>query len=239
MQTAATARAKLSEFMFYLAVFFGLIHFAAVIFDVAGQFAQQSLGKTLAFPLKSSMLMGNTYLAMLAAYVGEKEFRRWMSAPEGDALTPAMERKISRGLVIVGAWAALFGVVVLLRDMGRIGYAPEPLIYTFGEVVAIYFGTNVSKYLQGKSLARAKEADARAADYSDKALALARATGSITNETCQREFNLSRDQAYRLLEKLEKQGMIKCEGSGPATKYVPAANATESRAPNARPTPAP
>ena len=41
------------------------------------------------------------------------------------------------------------------------------------------------------------------------------------------------------LEKLEKQGMIKCEGSGPATKYVPAANATESRAPNARPTPAP
>ena len=239
MQTTSSAREKLSEFMFHLAVFFGLLHFGAVIFEVAGQFAQQSFGKTLAFPLKSSMLMGNTYLAMLAAYVGEKEFRRWMSAPAGDALTPTMERKISRGLLIVGAWALVFGAAVLLRDMNRIGQVPEPLIYTFGEVVAIYFGTGVSKYLQGKNLARAKEADARAADYSGKALELAKAAGSITNETCQKEFNLSRDQAYRLLEKLEKQGLLKCEGSGPATRYVPAPSPEKSRAPNARPTPAP
>jgi hypothetical protein len=210
-QTVGSVREKWSEFLFWLSVFFGVLHFAGIAGGLAGM------------NVRSSFLMGNIYLAVLAAYVGQKELRRWLSAPDADVMPGDVQKKFARGEIIVAVWGAATGIIVLLWELGVVASMPEPLIYTFGEVMGIYFGTSASKFFKNNNIKTAMETESVAASCGDKALSLARSGGSIDNETCMKEFNLSRGQAYRLLSRLEKQGRLKAEGSGRGGKYIPAA----------------
>ncbi|OGS22545.1 MAG: hypothetical protein A2252_02925 [Elusimicrobia bacterium RIFOXYA2_FULL_39_19] len=97
---------------------------------------------------------------------------------------------------------------------------PAPLLYTLGEVFAIYFGTSVSKYLKQKNTKQTIDTESNAMSYGAQALECAKKNGSIDNDFCQKEFSLSKDQAYRLLNKLEKQGVLKPVGAGRNRMYV-------------------
>jgi len=204
-----------------LALFFGALHFVAVLMDVFGQYYLAAFGKVLKLPMESSMTMGNIYLAMLAAYVGEKEFRRWLvSAKDNEEVSVIMQKKFSRGELIVGSWALLSGATVFLWQLKLVASVPAPLLYTLGEVFAIYFGTSVSKYLKQKNTKQTIDTESNAMSYGSQALECAKKNGSIDNEFCQKEFGLSKDQAYRLLSKLEKQGVLKAQGEGRSRMYV-------------------
>lgn len=207
-QTAGKVRERWSEFLFWLSVFFGLIHFAGIIAVMAG------------YPVRSSFMTGNIYLGALAAYVSQKELRRWLNAPDADVVPEDVQRKFNRGELIVGAWAALTGIAAALWNFNVIQTVPEQLLYTFGEVMGIYFGSNASKYFKNKNIKTSMETDSIAASCAEKAVAIAKTSGSVDNETCQREFDLSRGQAYRLLSRLEKQGKLKAQGIGKAISYV-------------------
>ncbi|OGS23488.1 MAG: hypothetical protein A2297_01680 [Elusimicrobia bacterium RIFOXYB2_FULL_48_7] len=218
--TAGQVKEKWSEFLFGLALFFGVLHYTAVLMDVFGQYYLASFGKVLSMPMESSMIMGNIYLGVLAAYVGQKEFLRWISsAKDDDEASAVMRRKISRGELIVGSWALLAGATVFLWQLKLVASIPAPLLYTLGEVFAIYFGTNISKYLKQKNAKQAIETESDAMSYGSQALEYARSNGSVDNEYCQKQFGLSKDQAYRLLNRLEKRGVLKASGGGRNREY--------------------
>jgi xanthosine utilization system XapX-like protein len=206
--TAATARDRWTEFLFGLSVFFGVLHLIGVVCDITGQYAVAALGRPFQFSVQSSMLMGNIYLAALGAYVGQKEFQRWRNSLTGEALTAAMQKKISRGEVIIGIWSLVAGITVFLKQMELVAQVPEPLLYTLGEIFVIYFGTGISKYAKGIRTVQTKEINSYIDNFGEQAVSLAKSNGSIDNETCQKTFNISRGQAYRLLAQMTKQGHL-------------------------------
>jgi hypothetical protein len=190
------------EVMFYLSLFFGALHFAGILGQVAGMVMHAALHREPGFALTSSMLMGHLYLTFLAAYVGPKEFVRWFRLTDDEVLSAAESRKITRGIYIVVGWAVFTGLVVLLKNMSLVAEVPETLLYTLGEVVALLCGTEASKYLRTRQAARGRQDAATRADCGDRVLDYARAHGSLDRLECQNECGLTEDQAYRLLKKL-------------------------------------
>jgi len=218
--TVGQAKETWSEVMFYLALFFGVLHFSAILMQVVGMFAHTALRKEFAVPFQSSVMMGNVYLAFLAAYVGQKEFVRWLKRADDEILSGTDAKKVTRGIYIVIIWAVFTGVVMYVKSMSFIAEVPDTLYYTLGEVLALLCGTEASKYLRNRQATKRNQTASSIENYGDRAIDLCKAKGSIDNELCQMEFGLSRDQAYRLLNKLENTGKIKAVGMGKATKYI-------------------
>jgi hypothetical protein len=184
-------------------------------------FLHTALQVEINFPLKSSLLLGNIYLGFLALYVGRKEYVRWFAADDGMQVPNYVWLKMTRGEVIVVAWALLAGVTIFIWQMGNIAEVPDPLLYTLAEVVAIWCGTDALKYFKNRSALRG-EAESAVRDFGERALACARERGSIDNGTCQKEFGLSQDQSSRLLSALVKARKLKPEGYTHNRKYRPA-----------------
>ncbi|MFH1369117.1 MAG: hypothetical protein ABII64_08325 [Elusimicrobiota bacterium] len=206
--TAGEMREKWSEFLFWLSVFFGALHFGVIAGGLAG------------FAVQSSFLMGNIYLGVLAAYVGQKELRRWLSAPDADVMPEDVLKKFARGEIIVTVWAVTAGVVVLFWEFGLVRAVPETLLYTFGEVMGIYFGTSASKYFKNRGYKAAMETESVAATYGDKVLAFVSEHGEICNNDCEKLTGLNDSQTYRLLTKLVEEKKLKAAGLGKGRKYT-------------------
>jgi hypothetical protein len=220
-QTAGAARERLGEILFTLAAFFGALHFVSIAGQVLVMYMHTALGKDIGFPLKSSMFMGNIYLGFLAAYVGRKEYVRWVSAPESDVLSKYVLLKLTRGEVIIVAWAMLTGLAGFIWQMGYINEVPQTLVWTLGEVVALWCGTSVLKYFKAASTtATVKETKNTIENFGERAVDYCKEKGSICNEDCQREFGLGRGQAYRLLKALVSDKRLKETGAGKASKYT-------------------
>jgi len=218
-QSVGKAKETWLEVMFYLSVFFGLLHFCAILGQIVLMIAHTTFGREFSFKLNSSMAMGYMYLTFLAAYVGPKEFVRWLKRSDDEILSPLESKKITRGLYIVVGWALFTGIVILFKDMGLISAVPETLLYTTGEVVALLIGTEVSKYLRTRQAAGLKQDSAVQADYSDKVLDYCREKGSIDRSECCNEFGLSNDQSYRLLKKLVSQKRVVEYGENKGRRY--------------------
>jgi hypothetical protein len=218
--TAGKAKEAWLEVMFYLSCFFGALHFAGVLGQVAGMVAHTVFKTGLGMAITSSMLMGHLYLTFLAAYVGPKEFVRWFRRTDDDVLSPVESRKITRGMYIVIGWALFTGIVVLFQQMDLIAEVPQTLLYTLGEVLTLLCGTEVSKYLRTRQAVQVKQDTENTINYADRAIEYARQKGGIDNAECQREFGLSQDQASRLLSGLAKKGKMKYTGYGRSRRYV-------------------
>ena len=220
-QSVGQAKEKWLEVMFYLSLFFGVLHFVAILGQVGAMCVHTIFAKEFSFQLKSSMLMGHLYLTFLAAYVGPKEFVRWLKRTDEEVLTFSENKKITRGMYIVIIWSVFTGVVVLMWQMSLIGEVPETLLYTLGEVVALLCGTEASKYLRNRRAVQAKQDTSIQTDYSDKALDYCKEHGQINRQICQNEFGLSEDQAYRLLKKLVSQKKLAESGEDKNRSYKP------------------
>lgn len=218
--TAGQAKETWLEVMFYLSCFFGALHLAGIAGQVGGMVMHTAFHAEPRFVFTSSMLMGHLYLAFLAAYVGPKEFLRWMRRTDDEVLSPTENKKVTRGLYIVIGWALFTGVVVSLRQINMVNEVPETLLYTLGEVVTLFCGTQASKYLRTRQAVQAKQDTANNDNFGDRVLDYAKEHGGIDNEECQREFGLSSDQTYRLLNRLVKAGKLKPTGTGKGTRYI-------------------
>jgi hypothetical protein len=221
-QKVGLMKEKWLEVMFYLSVFFGLLHFASLFAQVGGMILNTAFHIEASFKLKSSMLMGHLYLTFLAAYVGPKEFVRWMKRTDEEALTEAEGKKITRGLYIVVGWAGFTGITALLWQMSFINEVPETLLYTLGEVVTLLCGTEVSKYLRTRQASQVKQDTANQNNFADKVLDYAKVHGSIDTGECCNEFGMSDDQAYRLLKRLVTDKKLVEFGEKRGRKYKPA-----------------
>lgn len=220
--TVGQAKETWSEVMFYLALFFGLLHFATIFMQVVGMFTHTTLGREIAVPFQSSLMMGNVYLAFLAAYVGQKEFVRWLKRADEDVLSETDTKKITRGIYIVITWSVFTGLVMFVKSMSFIAEVPDTLYWTLGEVLALFCGTEASKYLRNRQATQKKRDANDNYNFGDRAVEFCRQKGSIDNQACQMEFGLSQDQSSRLLSGLVKAGKLKAEGYTNARKYTPA-----------------
>lgn len=206
-QTAGQVREKWSEFLFWLSTFFGVVHLAGIV------------GGLLGFAVQSSFLIGNIYLGVLAAYVGQKELRRWLSSPDADVMPEYARKKFARGEVIVGAWSVALGVVAVLWQWGAVKVIPEPLLYTFGEVMGIYFGTSASKYFKNRNFKAGMEAESAAMTHGSTVIGYVSKYGAIGNDECRQVTGLDPDRAKRLLNKLVADGQLEATGFGKGRTY--------------------
>ncbi len=218
-QTVGAAREKWLELMFYLSVFFGLLHFAALNAQVYGMILHTVFHREPGFTVESSMMMAHLYLAFLAAYVVPKEWLRWRSRGDDEMLSPAESRKLSRGFWIVAGWAVYTGIIALFREFHLIGAVPETLWYTLGEVVGIFCGTEASKYLRTRQVVQKQQDNAIRENYADRVADYCRGHGSIDRPECQNEFGLSKDQAHRLLKRLVREKKLVEIGSTKGRSY--------------------
>ncbi|OGS20515.1 MAG: hypothetical protein A2252_01120 [Elusimicrobia bacterium RIFOXYA2_FULL_39_19] len=218
-QSVGVAKEKWLEVMFYLSLFFGVLHFFAILGQVVFMAAHTVFAKEFTFGLRSSMLMGHLYLTFLAAYVGPKEFVRWLKRTDDEVMTLSENKKITRGMYIVIGWAVFTGVVVFLWQLSIVNEVPETLLYTLGEVVALLCGTEASKYLRNRSATQGKQDTAISINYADKVLDYCKTNNSIDRIACQKEFGLSEDQAYRLLKKLVSQKKLVEFGENKGRRY--------------------
>jgi hypothetical protein len=221
-QTVGKAREVWSEAMFYLALFFGFLHFSTLGAQVYGMVLHTAFGRDIRLSVESSMVLGHVYLAFLAAYVGQKEFVRWLKRADDEVLTTTDAKKITRGIYIVIGWAVFAGLVITLKSLRMVAEVPETLLYTLGEVLALFCGTEASKYLRGRQAFRKSQDSINLGIFGDRIVDHCKVKGSIDNTACQTEFGLSQDQSSRLLSGLAKKGLLKAQGSGPARKYVAA-----------------
>lgn len=217
--TIGQAKELWSEVLFYLALFFGLLHFAGLVLQVVAMFMHTTLRRELDWVFTSSLLMSNLYLAFLTAYVGGKEFVRWFKRRDDEVISVTEAKKISRGVWIVMVWAVFTGVVVFIWQMNLITEVPNTLLYTLGEVVALFCGTEASKYIRNQQVAQSKQDKEAQANYAERVKTYCQEQGSITSGDCQREYGLDKDQANRLLNKLVKDKVLRAEGTTKARKY--------------------
>lgn len=219
-QTVAQAKERLGEILFTLATFFGLLHFISVLGQVIVMYMHTALKMDVSFPLRSSMFMGNIYLGFLTAYVGRKEYLRWTSAPDEGVLSKYVLLKLTRGEVIIVAWGMLTALTTFIWQMDYIKEVPEPLVWTLGEVVALWCGTSVLKYFKSQSATAVKETRSAVENYGDRVVDYAKEKAGIDNDDCQREFGLTEQQAYRLLKQLVKDKRLKEIGGTKGRKYI-------------------
>ena len=210
---------KWSEVMFYLAAFFGALHFLSISMQSVVMFMHTTLKRDVGMPFSASMLMGHIYLTFLAAYVGQKEFARWFKRADDDVLTEAEGKKITRGVYFVAMWGIFTGLVVFVWQAGMIAEVPDVLLYTFGEVVALFCGTEASKYLRTRQAVKGKQDISNHENYADKILDYCREKGGIDRIECQNEFGLSEDQAYRLLKRLVREKKLVEIGDTKGRRY--------------------
>jgi hypothetical protein len=143
------------------------------------------------FPLKSSTVMGNIYLGFLALYVGRKEYVRWFASADSQQIPNYVWLKMTRGEVIIVAWALLTGVTVFVWQMGYIQEVPAALLYTLAEVVGIWCGTDALKFFKTRINAVKGDTATNLNEFGTRALECAKENGGIDNAACQKEFGLS------------------------------------------------
>lgn len=158
------------------------------------------------FTMPSGMMY--IYTALLAAYAGDKEIRRWT----GTCLPSRW------GSIFVYAWFIFFGAAYTIRAIFPTFELPADLTKVCLQVLGVFFGTKAS----GKIYSLRQGGKAASADIAtgeEKVLQVLDERGRITNEDAQKILNASHTTAFRILKKLEDAGKIRQQGSGRGVYY--------------------
>ena len=171
------------------------------------------------------------YLALMSAYVGGKEFKRWKNGEGAVVARPWW----LQGEWMVGLWAGFLPVAVILPQQwpARFGY-PEGLTTISFEVLGFYIGSSASTWLSktkesrtheelDQALSRVPSVSAEPEQqvprlvrkrerYEKKIVEAARAKGGVTREEVEKLVNLSRAASLRLLGDMMDKGLITREG---------------------------
>lgn len=169
--------------------------------------------------------LAELYVKLLFAFGGYREIMRWVSKGDQDSLGHIYYRKIVRGDRIVCFWICLSILAVSLKQLLVITRIPHTLLYATEWSMYVLLGTRVSKYAFNKSKA-GRSRSRGAADSQDdedfklKVIGYITSHGRITNDECQKEFNLTKSQSYYGLSCLCKKKVLKAVGRGKGRKYV-------------------
>ncbi len=151
------------------------------------------------------------YLALLAAYAGDKEVSRWMGR----------DLPSRWGSVFIYAWFLFFAVAYLVKTFFPSFELPADLSKVCLQVLGIFFGAKLSGKIYSM---RAEKQEANALEFAgseDKVLAIFEQTDKVHNGDVCRLLGVSSSTARRVLQGLETKGKITQLGSsGRGTCYI-------------------
>ncbi len=148
------------------------------------------------------------YIALLGAYATDKEIRRWIGLTEPPR----------KGTIFVYLWLLLY-LGFYLVQVFKPNYAMPPhMLSVCLQVLGIFFGSKTSKYLHSNRTSRQEvESDRRR-----QVLEMIKAQGRITRQMVEQELRISSSHASRLLQTMERAGLIVRHGSSRSTHYTAA-----------------
>jgi len=183
--------------MVYTVVYLGLM-----IYDFAAREA---------FNLPSGMMV--VYIALVGAYATDKEIRRWFGKEE-----PARA-----GSFFVYLWLLFFLVAFVIRSFKPEFMLPEELGAVALQVLAIFFGSKASKKIY--DIKTGKEVTV-ALNRQDQIMELVKKRGRITRQEVMTAIKVSATTAWRVLDEMEKKGLVKQVGEHKDAYYVLAGQET-------------
>lgn len=157
------------------------------------------------------------YIALLGAYVADKEIRRWT----GRADRPR------KGSVFVYLWVLLFLGCFLVHTFRPDFSLPDEIGKVALQVLGVFLGTRASKALHGR-LRADTGGSAAETERQTKVLALVGERGKITRAEVSDQLGISEATAKRLLQALVDQGRLEKRGEGHAVYYAMPANTPKS-----------
>jgi hypothetical protein len=147
------------------------------------------------------------YLALLGAYATDKEVRRWIGLTEPPR----------KGSIFVYLWFLLFLFCYLISIINPSYIIPPYLVPVCLEVLAIFFGTKLSK----NTYSRYVITSTRPMKEKEEIItSLIKQTGKATRQTVSETLGISTTSAWRLLTTMEQAGKIKKIGEGKKSSYV-------------------
>ena len=179
-----------------LLLVYTLIYFGLMIADFAARDAFELTGGMMAI-----------YAALLAAYSADKEIRRWL----GHESAPKM------GSIFVYAWLLFFLVAYVIRNFVPSFVIPDELPKVALQVLGIFFGSKASKKVF--ELTATKRAEV-ALGREEVILQLLKEKGQIAKREVKEALKVSNSTAERMLNAMEKKGIILQQGDANATTYI-------------------
>lgn len=178
--------------MVYTVVYLGLM-----IYDFAAREA---------FKLPSGMMV--VYIAIVGAYAADKEIRRWMGREEPPRA----------GSFFVYLWLIFFLAAFVIRSFKPVFALPEDLDKIALQVLGIFFGSKASKKIYEIKAGKGAEAATR----EEAVMEMIRQNGRAAKRDVMAKLSISDSTALRLLDGLQKKGLIRQEGQMKGAYYVEA-----------------
>ncbi len=151
------------------------------------------------------------YLALLAAYAGDKEVSRWMGR----------DLPSRWGSIFIYAWFIFFGAAYLVKTFFPSFELPADLSKVCLQVLAIFFGSKVSGRIYSMRAGKQEGNALEFAGSEDKVMAIFDQTDKVHNSDVCRLLKVSSSTARRVLQGMETKGKITQLGtSGRGTCYV-------------------
>lgn len=182
--------------LFPLLTIYTIAYMGLMIYDFAAK---------AAFVMPAGMMA--VYIALLGAYAADKEIRRWLGK----------EATSRKGSFFVYLWFLLFLTAFVIHSFKSEYTLPNDLSKVTLEVLAIFFGSKASKKIYDtKSDKNVKEALNR----QDAVLDAIKNKGKITRKEVGALLGISSSTAGRLLDEMEKKGVVEQIGQHKDTHYV-------------------
>ncbi len=159
------------------------------------------------FTMPAGMMI--VYVALVTAYAGDKEVRRWM----GKSLPSRW------GSVFIYLWFIFFAVAFTVQTFNASFVPPEDLSKVCLQVLGIFFGTKISSKIYSMRQ-EAKDFQTELVGRTERVLTLVQEKGRITTGDAAKFLGLSKSTARRIMDQLEKEGKVKQEGVGRGIYYV-------------------
>jgi uncharacterized membrane protein len=160
-----------------------------------------------AFTMPPGMMI--VYVALVTAYAGDKEVRRWT----GKALPSKW------GSVFIYVWFVFYAVAFTIQAINPTFKLPDDLSKVCLQVLGIFFGSKISGKLYSMKQ-EAKDFETEIGGREDRILALVTEKGRVATGDAAKLLGLSKPTARRIMDKLEHDGKIKQEGVGRGVYYV-------------------
>jgi hypothetical protein len=150
------------------------------------------------------------YMALLAAYAGHREIRRWSKDP-----AVMMERARRGGLFVVGWWAFYFVTLTAANHVARY-QVPAGLLSLCLQVTAIFFGTLASQQIfKGRAVGRAMSDAGGESNGSLEARILQQLTaskGPMSTGELEKALGVPKATIWRMVQALKERKKVEWSG---------------------------
>lgn len=187
-----------------MSVLFPLLTLYTIIY--LGMMLYDFVAKTT-FDMPSGMMA--VYIALVGAYAADKEIRRWLGKD------PPSNKQ---GSVFVYLWMVFFLTAFVLYSFKREFAMPADLTAVALQVLGIFFGSKASKKIYEIKTGKGAEVATREITVME----MIRQNGRVAKREVVAKLSISDSTALRLLNELEKKGLIRQEGEQKGAYYVAA-----------------